>query len=322
MPIFTNLNKNSSKKKTLIGASCPILVKNYPLKVRLTQRGAFCACLLIIMILGSLNYNNNMALLVTLSFLSMFIVSSGLAFRYLSSLTLVDIQSEPAFAGDSVQFKIKIESLLSNWPASIHIDKNQCIYSIGLFEKPNDHLFISIKETCRGSISLGDITIYSDYPFGIIRCTAQLLIKNNCWIYPKVIAHQITTDSATTEQQLATLKSNGNEFLGIRKYQLGDPLKHISWKSSAKLDTLMATEYASNMRSIATFDLASYADLSLEDSLSHLCYCIVQANEQSIPYQIKLNEYASNVGFGKQHLEACLIQLAAYPTTADNTTRQ
>jgi len=79
---------------------------------------------------------------------------------------------------------------------------------------------------------------------------------------------------AATEAIESSRKGIGNDYYGIREYSHGDSLRHVHWRSSARMGKLIVKEYEQELRPAAAVVLAlgrpGFGDLnrnSLEDGL-------------------------------------------------------
>lgn len=115
----------------------------------------------------------------------------------------------------------------------------------------NNETTIEHKLTCdiRGEHVLGPITLESGFPLGIN--TSKITIANSevtTLVYPQYFNIKKIPLSANLKNlhqgDYPIEKVSGiDEFIGVREYRHGDPIKHIHWVSSAKRDELIVKEF-------------------------------------------------------------------------------
>lgn len=102
----------------------------------------------------------------------------------------------------------------------------------------------------RGLAGMGPLTLRSSAPFGVAerRVTRDVRDPSPTLVLPVVIPLgplAFARPAATTHQAIHTSRRRGSgpEYLGIREYRPGDPMRHVHWPSTARTDTLMVREF-------------------------------------------------------------------------------
>ena len=75
-----------------------------------TKFGASFGFMLVVMLLGGLNFNNNMALMLVFLLGTVTQMTSFLAYRNLVGLRIQSVQSDPVFVGGTAQFRVFIQN--------------------------------------------------------------------------------------------------------------------------------------------------------------------------------------------------------------------
>lgn len=86
----------------------PIVLDRRRIYVLPTRFGLFVAALLLAMLLGALNYNNNPALLLALLLATAGIASSIMAHLQLSALRIEAASAEPVIAGEPLRMRVSL----------------------------------------------------------------------------------------------------------------------------------------------------------------------------------------------------------------------
>lgn len=115
----------------------------------------------------------------------------------------------------------------------------------------------------RGDLRLQRLVVSSSFPFGIIRRrvvyeqSTAVLIYPQLYRLPKSVVHRaVQTDAGTGRQN--DRGGGREEFLGLRGYRSGDPIRRIDWKRTARTGRLVSREYSLPMppRAMILLDLS------------------------------------------------------------------
>jgi uncharacterized protein (DUF58 family) len=100
----------------------------------------------------------------------------------------------------------------------------------------------------RGHLHLRGLTFSVTDPFGFCRSFSRFAAPQSVLILPKRYPlPQITLGGANEYQpggvSLASSVGESEEFMSVREYRRGDPLRHIHWKSTSKTGKLIVKEF-------------------------------------------------------------------------------
>jgi uncharacterized protein (DUF58 family) len=104
----------------------------------------------------------------------------------------------------------------------------------------------------RGIYSLGPLYMYGGDPFGFYKCWHKIETTTELTVLPRPLAYralQMESISQVTREELATIPVPGTstEFLGVRDYVAGEPLRHVHWRTSARMGRLISRQYERNV---------------------------------------------------------------------------
>lgn len=116
-------------------------------------------------------------------------------------------------------------------------------------ESRQEHLFVQrILPLRRGAYKLGDLAQENCYPFGLWRDRKLHHIERGFLVYPKY--HPLREFDIPVGMRyqpgglaLTSYLGDSTEFLSTREFRLGDPLRHIHWRSWARLGKPIVKEY-------------------------------------------------------------------------------
>jgi len=116
-----------------------------------------------------------------------------------------------------------------------------------------------------------------------------------------------------------TAGSGVEDFTGLRAYQPGDRLQHISWKGFSKGQGLLTKQFGDLSGASLFLDWQSVGPGSLEEKLSRLCHLVIGHHRRQATYGLKLPGQVIGPTSGPAHKHQCLAALALFqgPATGD-----
>lgn len=177
----------------------------------------------------------------------------------------------------------------------------------------------------RGLLSIGPLEVVVADPFGLTSSTMVAAGKNDLTVLPAVddiaalpMASGHDPDAAAHHPN--TLGQSGDDFYALRDYVVGDDLRRVHWRSSARSDKLLVRqdELPWQGRSTLLLDVRSFAHTpdSFELAVSAAASIVTSAHGRGDHIRL-LTTAGANSGFGadRQHLEALMRHLALVETT-------
>lgn len=136
---------------------------------------------------------------------------------------------------------------------------------------------VSLTPHRRGYIHFTGYRIFRYDPLGLLTSSARFQGRDNLLVLPKIYPLPSFFFHGSRKYQqggiAAALKSgDSTEFMGLREYRHGDPVKHIDWKSSARSGQTVVREYQDEYFSryglvLDTFSLRSHSEV-FEEAVS------------------------------------------------------
>lgn len=101
--------------------------------------------------------------------------------------------------------------------------------------------------TARGDIAFSQLRAWTTFPFGLVRRRISIRQEQHTPVYPMLYELRSHVLSALTPGGLIGMKvsqhpGSGEEYYGMREYRPGDPMRHIAWKRTARVDELVTIE--------------------------------------------------------------------------------
>ncbi len=293
-----------------------------------TAQGLLYGVMLIVMLLGAINYNNSMAFMLCFLLASLAIVCMLHTYRNLNGLVVTTNNAAPVFAGQQSIFPLLVYNPEQRDRFSLSISQQKHIRQ---FFRRSD---ITAEVTCspimqkhtsvdfpletkqRGHIRLGKLKIESRFPLGIFTAWSYLETNETGLVYPTATGKtQLPRATVTGEEDKTGLMSGSDDFSGFRKYQPGDAVNSIVWKAYAREQGLLIKQFSGKGSEKLIFSWEQVMDLAtIEARLSQLCLWILIADKASIRYGLNIPGVSINESMGREHQHRCLEQLATFGT--------
>ena len=288
-----------------------------------SRAGLAFALLLIILFLTSTNYNLNLGFGMTYLLAGLAAVNALFTFKNLAYLRLHAGQGESIFAGDVAEFPIHINNPQNLDRFALHIAFLQQQSAEQIIDV-NATSSVSIKlrtlSTTRGYLACPRIRLQTWFPLGLLRAWSTWLPASKILVYPtpEAIPPALPFGLDDSNDSTNTQSSGNEDFAGVRSYQSGDPLKHLSWKHIARVDldaggNLISKQFAGATGGQICLDFAMLSpQLDLELRLSRMTSWILEAERQQLDYAFKLGYLDLTPAQGDTHRHICLTALALY----------
>lgn len=280
-----------------------------------TRQGYLLLLILLAMLLGSINYSNNMAFLLTFLIAGIGHNAMWYTHRNLLGLRMKVLPIAPVFAGESATVRVRAEDDAGRDREALHM-------TIGAYQSRSEHLEahgssefeIPLAPLPRGSHGLPRQRIATRYPLGLLEAWTWLTLDSEVLVYPRPIAGtpvSLAPDASHGEQAeiRAALEGAPDE---IREYQPGDPPARIAWKAVARTGRLMVRDASIGEGRPIWLDWDHLQGTDIELRLSVLCHEVLEANAAGHSYGLRIPGKSLGPGVGPEHLANCLRALAVF----------
>jgi uncharacterized protein (DUF58 family) len=293
----------------------PLTVARNRIYILPTRRGLLLATLLMAMLIGGLNYSNNLAL--GLAFL---LCAVALAAMHHCHRNLLGLQVDAALASDALagtsathEFAIKNHSRLPRFDIEIRLSEAASAIetvAAGSIKRCN----VSIPTNSRGVLRFDRVQLRTRYPFGWFRAWTYVHVGLTVYAAPQPagVARPVPLQALQGATPVRAGRGD-DDFMGLRDYAAGDPRKHIAWKSLARGAELAVRTHSGAGRWPEWFDWRDLPQLGAEHRLAQLCQWILEADAERHRYGLRLPNRTIDLGSGAAQRRDCLRALAAYP---------
>ena len=178
----------------------------------------------------------------------------------------------------------------------------------------------------RGVFLVGPLEAIVTDPFGLVAMKSEAAPTTELTVYPRI--EVVTPPPRTTGQDPrsggghATFLGSGEEFYGLRAYEVGDDLRQVHWPSTARQDDLMIRqqELPWQGRSTVLLDVraGAHTEDSFEQAVSAAASLLTATWQRDAQVRLLTTEgLDSGFGSGPTHLQAAMEHLAVAAPGAD-----
>jgi uncharacterized protein (DUF58 family) len=242
----------------VIAKRTPLRWLGYKMEYRVSREGWIYIGGIILVALAAMNTGNNLLFLI-LACLIATILMSGI----LSSITLSGVElhlelPEHIFAGQAFRSVVELENeklTLPSFSLRVEAVKPKNVSANAMLETPIYFPYLPKHERVRQGIPITfphrgvyrqeAFRIVTRFPFGFLQKARRLDLKTEALVYPSIEPTQEYLEILPgLEGALeSATKGRGQDLYALRDYVPTDSARHVHWKASARLGSLMVREF-------------------------------------------------------------------------------
>lgn len=282
-----------------------------------TAAGVLFAVVLAVMLIGSLNYNNNLGLGFTFLLAAMALVAILHCHRNLLGLRVRGVDTAPVFAGGAARFELRLQAPRPPDRVAVAVQVGDLAPAFNAVSaKPGASAVaaLTVPAPRRGLLTLGRCKVFSEYPLGLFRAWSWVHPPMQCIVYPQPEAGPVppvpmqAADAGSSQQGGA----GREDFQGLRTYRMGDSWRHLAWKAAALGPVPFTKQFEGDASGDCWLDWDHLHGLDSEARLSRLCRWILDSERAGHRYGLRLPGVALGLGNGEAHKHRCLEALARF----------
>lgn len=294
----------------------PIAISRRRVYIVPTRFGYGFAVMLLVMLLGAMNYSNSMAFALCFLLAGLGLVCMHHTHGNLVNLVLHAGRSAPVFAGEIAHFEIRIENtarqdryaIALSWPKQ---DANAVTADVSA--QTPVLMQLTLPATKRGWLACGIFSVATEFPLGLFHAWTWAELEMACLVYPKPARPGLTPPAtAGSGGHTEGGRQGQDEFAGLRSYQHGDTARSIHWKSLPKLQSPMVKQFYETTEQALWLDWTTLNHLDTEARLSQLTRWVLDAEDAQHAYGLRLPGTNIAPGKGAAHQHQCLKALALF----------
>ncbi len=288
-----------------------------------TRPGWMLAVTLLVMLVGSINYQLNLGYLLTFLLTGAAVVGIHVCHGTLRGLTLKIAPPTHCFA----QGLARLETTLIN-------DSRRTRFGIGVAlsrrgqhtewvhtdvpAQGNATVEVGWQPMARGRHTVPTLTLETRFPLGTFRVWSVWRPAATVLVYPQPEAHPPPLPHGTPREgnNPATATATTGEYDGVRAYRRGDPLKAVVWKRVAQAvargsaDLVSRDTAGQNSQFELWLDWQHCGTADPELKASRLCAWVLQADRLGLEYGVRVPGRELPPAQGPGHRLHCLEALA------------
>lgn len=277
-----------------------------------TRFGFWFGFLLALTVLGGLNFNNNMTLMLGFLLAAIAQLTTLLAYRNLAGLRVEAIRATPVFAGEEACFRVLVRNPEHRTRFAIEAVSSESRDCKDIAAQNTVPLALKQLAFGRGWMPMEPFRLENRYPLGLFRAWAVLIPKAQCLVYPKPATNPPPLPKMGRGEHGAAHPGEGEHFHGLREFQRGDPLRRIAWRTSARHQKLYSRVMESPSEEACDLNWYLMGSGDAEEKLSILTAWVLRAERRKIPYSLEMPGAALPADLGDKHRDACLEILALH----------
>ena len=294
----------------------PIRLRHSRIYILPTRRGLALLGTLGMMLLTSLNYSLSLGFGITFVLVGFGATALLHTFRNLLGITLRPLAVGETFAGGTLPFVVSLTG-----GSGI---RRGFILSAGdaqsaRFDVPaGTALSVTLHRTAerRGRMSLGRVTLSSDYPVGLWRAWAYVHFPLEGIVYPAPEPSPPPLPAGSQgHHAVPAAGSEDADLAGLRDYQTGDPLQRVAWKSVARGAGWHTKQFegAGGGGPVTLAWDALPEGMEREARIARLAAWVLAAERAARPFALRLPSTQLVIGQGRDQRRTALTTLALLP---------
>ncbi len=278
-----------------------------------TKQGIAFAGVLVLMLLGDINYNLSLGYVLTFLLATTAGMSMLYAFRNMAQLEIHAGHVEPVFAGEHARFVFHFHNPGSLPRYHIHLHDDAGHHTVfDLAAQHSTPVEIALPATQRGWLDSGRLTLYTEFPLGLFHAWSYLHFDVYALVYPKPAAPQPLPAASAQDGSGKLLAAGDEDFAGLRNYVAGDAMPRIAWKALAREQGLQVKQFSAAQGQELWLDWSLLPNIAQERKLELLTRWVLDADAQGLMYGLRLPDTEISPHNNPAHRAECLRRLALY----------
>lgn len=278
-----------------------------------TRQGLALAFMLVLMLLGDINYNLSLGYVLTFLLAMMAVMSMLYAFRNLAHLEIRAGHADAVFSGDTAKFLLHFHnrSKLPRYQLCLR-DSSGNTTSFDVPARQDSEVAFPVPASQRGWLALGQLTLYTEFPLGLFHAWSYLHFDTRCLVYPKPLADAPLPPGDAPDGAGKRSIAGDDDFSGLRNYVAGDALPRIAWKAFARGQGLQVKQFSTQVGEELWLDIADTPDRNDEDKLARMTRWVLDAEAQGLRYGLRLPDGELPASNGTAQRDECLRRIALF----------
>ncbi|WP_295444393.1 DUF58 domain-containing protein [uncultured Thiodictyon sp.] len=285
-----------------------------------TPTGLLYAIAAFTMLMGSLNYQNNLGLMFTFFLVAVGLVAMHHCWFNLLGLA-VQVRPGPAvFAGTPAQFEVT----LHNTRAAARFDLRLAGgidpgTPVCLNARDQQMVLLGLPTRRRGLLALPAVELETRHPMHLFRAWSYAQSGAQTLVYPRpaATAPAPVQDQGQARRPAQRGGEGRDDYLGPREYRYGDSPRHLDWKALARERGLIVKQFGGEEGLDVWIDWAQLSTPDPELRISLLTRQLLDTARSQVRFGLRLPGRELPLDRGQIHLQQCLAALALFNPGGD-----
>lgn len=277
-----------------------------------TRFGWVLGMLMGAMLIGSLNFNNNLGLLTTFLVAATAVNSMLLAYRNLSGLRLQHGGARPVHAGEAVRWHLTAVNVDSRERVGLRLCASATTTPFDLPAASSRDVATELPARHRGWHLPGRMRIKTTQPLGLFRAWSWIEPTSPFLVWPRPAPHAppLPQGGEARHGQRKQAREEGEDFHSLRRWREGDPIHRIAWKASQRHDTLLSRQFRQERSREVFLSLTQAPGSDTEERIGIVTAWILRAEQDNRPWTLEVGGERIGPDRGESHKHTCLRALA------------
>lgn len=277
-----------------------------------TRYGWLMLGILVLILIASTNYQNNMGFMAGFVLLAVGFLSLFYTFRNLKGIEVRCLKSAPVFASNDAIVTVQLVNTTQSQRVGVGLGlSKKSVRYVDVAAESKSSVQVNLATNKRGLLDVPRLACTTMFPFGIFEAWSWVRSPYQVLVYPKPIpCPEPLVASNRGIEDGNTREKGAEDFHSLRDYQAGDPIKQVMWKAYARERGLYSKEFEDYVGEQQTLSWDSVAHYEKELAISYLADAVLSAEESQQHYGLELPQQTIATGQGAEHMHSCLKALA------------
>jgi uncharacterized protein (DUF58 family) len=292
----------------------PVTLDRQRIFILPTRYGLMFAVVLLLMLLGSINYTLSLGFVLTFLLGGMALISILHTYRNLAQLTVSAGKTPPVFAGQQANFNLCLNSsgTMERFAIGVTLEKLHPQF-VDVPAGETMTAMLTLPAPQRGILRPGRFTLFTRFPLGLFRAWSKLDLDLACIVYPQPDSAKLPQLTGIHGRGGKAIAAEGrDDFRGMRPYHPGDSLRHVAWKAMAQGRGMLTKQFSGQALPELWLDWDALAGMTAEARLSRLCRWVLDAQNAGLSYGLRIPGSTIDPDNGEAHQRTCLEALALF----------
>lgn len=280
-----------------------------------TRQGFALASVLVLMLLGDINYNLSLGYALTFLLAMMAIMTMLYAFRNLAQLEVRAGRVDAVFSGETAQFLLHFHnrSALAHYQLCLTTkETGKAPLCFDVPARQDSGIAFPLPATRRGWLALGELKLHTEFPLGLFHAWSYLHFDTRCMVYPKPLPDAPLPFGTRPDGAGKRAIAGDDDFAGLRNYVAGDAMPRIDWKAFARERGLQVKQFFTQAGEELWLDFSAAPDRTEEEKLARMARWVLDAEAQGLRYGLRLPDGELPPNNGVAHRDECLRRITLF----------